>query len=145
MVVCGYPELYIHLRTFTKTGIEAPPMTRIRVCCVVNFTRKFVVRMKQISCTNEASKLKMFKRPTSREWHDLFTSFTSGVNAHLEGQIKIFEQTLNFADFRPLFLLNEHSLQFGAKGHMIEVIQHDADHASREMLEPRDRDDLTEL
>ncbi len=63
----------------------------------------------------------------------------------LEGQIKIFEQTLNFADFRPLFLLYERSLQFGAKGHMIDIIQHDADHASREMLEPRDRDDLTEL
>jgi len=40
VVVCGYPELYKHLRTFTKTGIhfatrlelpaEAPPMTRIQ-------------------------------------------------------------------------------------------------------------------
>ncbi len=50
VVVCGYPELYKHLRTFTKTGIhfatrlelpaEAPPMTRIRICCVVNFTRE---------------------------------------------------------------------------------------------------------
>ncbi len=80
VVVCGYPELYIHLRTFTKTGIhfatrlelpaEAPPMTRIRICCVVNFTREwreFLARMKQISHANEASKLKMFKRPTSRE------------------------------------------------------------------------------
>ncbi len=80
VVVCGYPELYIHLRTFTKTGThfatrlelpaEAPPMTRIRICCVVNFTRewrKFLTRMKQISHANEVSKLKMFKRPTSRE------------------------------------------------------------------------------
>ncbi len=51
VVVCGYLELYIHLHTFTKTGIhlqrdwsclaEAPPMTRIRVCCVVNFTREW--------------------------------------------------------------------------------------------------------
>ncbi len=47
VVVCGYPELYIHLRTFTKTGIhfatrlELPPMTSIRVCCVVNFTREW--------------------------------------------------------------------------------------------------------
>ncbi len=50
VVVCGYPELYIHLHTSTKTGIhlatrlelpaEAPPMTRIRVCCVANFTRE---------------------------------------------------------------------------------------------------------
>ncbi len=50
VVVCGYPELYIHLHTFTKTGIhfatrlelpaEAPPMRRIRVCFVVNFTRE---------------------------------------------------------------------------------------------------------
>lgn len=52
---------------------------------------------------------------------------------------------MNCADFRPLFLLHERSLQFGAKGHMIDVIQHDADHVPREMLEPRDRDDLTEL
>ncbi len=72
VVVCGYPELYIHLRTFTKTGIhfatrlelpaEAPPMTRIHVCCVVNFTRECHEFL-----ANEASKLKMFKCPISRE------------------------------------------------------------------------------
>ncbi len=50
VVVFGYPELYMHLRTFTKTGIhfatrlELPGRSlirrRIRVCCVVNFTRE---------------------------------------------------------------------------------------------------------
>ncbi len=62
-------------------------MTRIRVCCVVNFTHEwheFLARMKKISCTNEASKLKIFKRPTSREQRDLFAS---GVNAPLEKAI----------------------------------------------------------
>ncbi len=72
VVVCGYPELYMHLRTFTKTGIhlqrdwsclaEAPPMTRIRVCCVVNFTRewrKFLTRMKRISRANECSSVQL--------------------------------------------------------------------------------------
>ncbi len=55
-------------------------MTRIRVCCVVNFTHEwheFLARMKRISRTNEASKLKMFKRPK----RDLFAS---GVNVPLE-------------------------------------------------------------
>ncbi len=39
---------------------EAPPMTRIRICCVVNFTREWREFY-------EVSKLKMFKRPTTRE------------------------------------------------------------------------------
>lgn len=47
-------------------------------------------------------------------------------------------QTLNSAYFSPLFLLHEQSLEFGADGHMIYVIQHDADHVSCEMLQPRD-------
>ncbi len=68
VVECGYPELYIQLRTFTKTGIhfardwsclaEAPPMTRIRVCCVVNFTREwheFHTRMKRVNSNVQAS------------------------------------------------------------------------------------------
>ncbi len=57
---------------------EAPPMTRIRICCVVNFTREWSVfhaRMNWISRANEASKLKMFKHPTTREYCDLFASF----------------------------------------------------------------------
>ncbi len=67
----GTRSCTILLRTFTKTGIhfatrlelpaEAPPMTWIHICCV------FHVRMKRISRANEASKLKMFKRPTTRE------------------------------------------------------------------------------
>ncbi len=48
MAVCGTRSCTIPLRTFTKTAIklatrlelpaEAPPMTRIHVCCVANFT-----------------------------------------------------------------------------------------------------------
>ncbi len=38
--------------------------------------------MARISRTNEVTKLKMFKRPTTRELCDLFAS---GVNATLEG------------------------------------------------------------
>ncbi len=82
LVVCGYPELYIHLLTFTKTGIhfatrlELPGRSpshdaNLRLLC-----SEFHARMARIS-----SKLKMFKRPTSR---DLFASFASGVNAPLQ-------------------------------------------------------------
>ncbi len=50
VVVCGYAELYDTTSYFYKnrntfrneTGAaaEAPPMTRIHVCCVANFTRE---------------------------------------------------------------------------------------------------------
>ncbi len=73
VVVCGYPELYIHLRTFTKTGIhfamrlELPGRslshdTNLHLLC-----SEFHAQMKRISRANEASKLKMFKRSTTRE------------------------------------------------------------------------------
>ncbi len=67
MVVCGYPELYIHLRTFKKQEYilqpdwsclaEAPPMTRIRVCCVVNFTREIArfIRIIRVWCERTLS------------------------------------------------------------------------------------------
>ncbi len=58
----GTRSCTILLPTFTKTGIhfptrlelpaEAPPMTRIHVCCVVNFTREwseFLARMKGVN------------------------------------------------------------------------------------------------
>ncbi len=72
VVVCGYPELYIHLRTFTKTGIhfarrlELPgrsPSHDANSCLLCS---EFHARMARISRVNEASKLKMFKHPTSR-------------------------------------------------------------------------------
>ncbi len=73
VVVCGYPELYIHLRTFTKTGIhfamrlELPGRslshdTNSRLLC-----SEIHAQMKQISRANEASKLKTFKSSTTRE------------------------------------------------------------------------------
>ncbi len=62
VVVCGYPELYDTTSYFYKnrntfcneTGAaaEAPPMTRIHVCCVVNVTREwseFHARMKRVN------------------------------------------------------------------------------------------------
>ncbi len=63
VVVCGYSELYDTTSYFYKnrntfcieTGAawqEAPPMTRICVCCVVNLTRewcKFHARMKRVN------------------------------------------------------------------------------------------------
>jgi len=42
---------------------------------------EFHARMKRISLANEVSKLKMFKRPTTREQHGLFAQVASGVNA----------------------------------------------------------------
>ncbi len=84
VVVCGYPELYIHIRTFTKTGIDLATRLELpgrspshdaysRLLC-----REFHARMARFSRANEASKLKMFKCPTTR---DLFASFASGVKA----------------------------------------------------------------
>ncbi len=73
VVVCGYPELYIHLPTFTNTGIHFATRLELpgrspshdvnsRLLC-----SEFHARMAQISRANQASKLKMFKRPTLRE------------------------------------------------------------------------------
>ncbi len=84
VVVCGYPELYIDLRTFTKTGIHFATRLELpgrrpshdansRLLCIVS---EFHARMARISRANEASKVKMFKRFI----RDLFASFASGVN-----------------------------------------------------------------
>ncbi len=84
VVVCGYPELYIHLRTFTKTRIhfatrlELPGRSPSHDAYSRLLCSEFYARMERISRTNEASKLKMFKHPTLREQRDLFAS---GVNA----------------------------------------------------------------
>ncbi len=70
VVVCGYPELYIDLRTFTKTGIHFATRLELpgrrpshdansRLLCIVS---EFHARMARISRANEASKVKMFKR-----------------------------------------------------------------------------------
>ncbi len=73
VVVCGYPELYIHLPTFTKTGInfatrlELPGRSPSHDANSRLLCSEFHTRMARISRANEASKLKMFKRPTSRE------------------------------------------------------------------------------
>ncbi len=70
VVVCGYPELYIHLPTFTKTGIhfamrlELPSRSPIHDANSRLLCSKFHAR---ISHVNESSKLKMFKRSTSRD------------------------------------------------------------------------------
>ncbi len=83
VVVCGCPELYIHLRIFTKPGIhfatrlELPGRSPSHDANSRLLCSEFHA---QISRANEASKLKMFKRPTSRESCDLFASFASGVN-----------------------------------------------------------------
>ncbi len=74
VVVCGYPELYDTTSYFyknrNKKDLAWNKMSEEVRQSVVNLTHEwteFHVRMKQISCANEASKLKMFKRPTSRE------------------------------------------------------------------------------
>lgn len=53
--------------------------------------------------------------------------------------------TLQPADVGPLLLLHHGPLELGAKGHVIHVVQQDADHLAREMLQPGDGDHLTEL
>ncbi len=84
VAVCGYPELYIHNHTFTKTGIhfamrlELPGRSPSHDANSHLLCSEFHTRMGRISRVNGTSKLKMFKRPTSR---DLFASFASGVNA----------------------------------------------------------------
>ncbi len=73
VVVFGYSELYIHLGTFTKTGIhfatrlELPGRSPSHDAYSRLLCSEFHARMARISCVNEASKLKMFKRPTVRE------------------------------------------------------------------------------
>ncbi len=67
VVVCGYPELYIQLRTFTKTGIhfatslELPGRSPSHDANSHLLCSEFHARMARISRANEASKLKMFK------------------------------------------------------------------------------------
>ncbi len=73
VVVCGYPELYIHLRTFTKTGIhfatrlELPGRSPSHDAYSRLLCSEFHARMARISRANEASKLKMFKLSTTHE------------------------------------------------------------------------------
>ncbi len=73
VVVCGYPELYIHLRTFTKTGIhfatrlELPGRRPSHDANSLLLCSEFHARIARISRANEASKLKMFTHPTSRK------------------------------------------------------------------------------
>ncbi len=62
VVVCGYPELYIHLRTFTKTGIHFA--TRLEL---PGRSPSHDTNSRMLCSEFHASKLKMFKRPTSRE------------------------------------------------------------------------------
>ncbi len=37
---------------------EAPPMTRIRVCCVVNFTREFLTQMERVNSKCSSAQLR---------------------------------------------------------------------------------------
>ena len=48
-------------------------------------------------------------------------------------------------DVLPLLLLLQGVLELGAEGDMVGVVQHDAHHLSRQVLEPVHRYDLTEL
>ncbi len=67
VVVCGYPELYDTTSYFYKILqwdwsclAEAPPMTRIRICCVLNFTCEwceFHARMKQLNSKCSSAQL----------------------------------------------------------------------------------------
>ncbi len=65
VVVCGYPELYIHLRTFTKTGkhfatrLEQPGRSPSHDTYSHLLCSEFHARMARISRANEASKLKI--------------------------------------------------------------------------------------
>lgn len=52
---------------------------------------------------------------------------------------------LQAADLRPLLLLHQRRLQLGAQAHVVHVVQQDPDHAARQVLQPRDGDNLTEL
>lgn len=54
-------------------------------------------------------------------------------------------RTLQPADVRPLLLLHHGALQLGTEGHVIHVVQQDADHLTGEVLQPGDRDHLAEL
>ncbi len=73
VVVCATRSCTILLRTFTKTGInlatrlELPRRSPSHDASSRLLCSKFHARMKRISHANKASKLKMFKRPTSRE------------------------------------------------------------------------------
>ncbi len=68
VVVCGYPELYINHRIFTKTGIhfatrlELPGRSHSHDANLRLLCSEFHVRMKRISCANEAN--------FTREWSE---------------------------------------------------------------------------
>ncbi len=72
----GTRSCTILLRTFTKTGInfamrlELPGRSPSHDANSRRLCSEFHARMKRISRANEASKLKMFKRPTTRDSFD---------------------------------------------------------------------------
>ncbi len=72
VVVCGYPELYDTTSYFYKNrntfcNETGAAWQKPLPCWECSLCSEFQARMKQISHANEASKLKMFKRPTTRE------------------------------------------------------------------------------
>ncbi len=87
----GTGSCTILLRTFTKTGIhlamrlaEAPPMTRIRVCCVVNFTREWSVfraRMKRVNSKCSSVQLRVNSAIYSLHSRLVWTHLEAGVKA----------------------------------------------------------------
>ncbi len=56
VIVCGYPGLYIRLRTFTKTGIHFATRLELpgRSPSHDANSREFQARMKRVNCTNSA-------------------------------------------------------------------------------------------
>ncbi len=66
VVVCGYPELYIHLPTFTKSGIDFATRLELPGRSPSHDANSHLL-CNEFHAANGASKLKMFKRPTSRE------------------------------------------------------------------------------
>ncbi len=66
VVVCGYPELYIHLPTFTKTGIHFATRLELPGRSPSHDANSRLL-CNEFHAANGASKLKMLKRPTSRE------------------------------------------------------------------------------
>lgn len=68
-----------------------------------------------------------------------------GVWGREGGGWRSWSRTLQPADVRPLLLLHHGALQLGTEGHMIHVVQQDANHLTGEVLQPGDRDHFTEL
>ncbi len=71
VVVCGYPELHIHLRTFTKTGIHFATKLELPGRSPSHDTYSHLL------CSEFHARMKSKQR-------DWFASFASGVNAPLE-------------------------------------------------------------